>query len=405
MKLTKNIFVLLLILFTLPFNGTSCVVDVTVVEGATIEMCADAPLTISGSNGFVSYAWTGPETIAGQTITPQFSGLYTVAATDGVGCISTASIQVTIYTNPTPIIVSSEGNPICPSGGSTLSLSNPYVSYDWGGGNTGATFFASGQGNYSVSVIDDKGCSGQGLITLTEHVFTLTSTSVSGCTGSTVVMTASGGTSYAWSTGETGNSIVVTPQVATNYSVIVTNGTCSETLTTTASPVTITDFDLVDTLYMGAGETESLTGPTSGFISYNWYPTDQIDNPLGATITITAESAHTLYMDATHSSGCVLSDSVVIIVVDLTIPNGFSPNDDGVNDLYVIPQLSELDGSVSIWNRWGDLVLEEDHYENDWNGTCKTMFCAGNGALPEGTYFYHITVGDVTFKGYLTLKR
>ena len=131
MKLTKNIFVLLLILFTLPFNGTSCVVDVTVVEGATIEMCADAPLTISGSNGFVSYAWTGPETIAGQTITPQFSGLYTVAATDGVGCISTASIQVTIYTNPTPIIVSSEGNPICPSGGSTLSLSNPYVSYDW----------------------------------------------------------------------------------------------------------------------------------------------------------------------------------------------------------------------------------------------------------------------------------
>ena len=174
-----------------------------------------------------------------------------------------------------------------------------------------------------MSVIDDKGCSGQGLITLTEHVFTLTSTSVSGCTGSTVVMTASGGTSYAWSTGETGNSIVVTPQVATNYSVIVTNGTCSETLTTTASPVTITDFDLVDTLYMGAGETESLTGPTSGFISYNWYPTDQIDNPLGATITITAESSHTLYMDATHSSGCVLSDSVVIIVVDLTIQMDF----------------------------------------------------------------------------------
>ena len=405
MKLTKNIFALLVLLFALPLSGMSCVVDVTVAEGATIEMCADAPLSISGSNGFVSYAWTGPETLAGQTITPQFSGLYTVAATDGVGCISTASIQVTINASPTPTIISSEGNPICASGGSTLSLSNPYVSYDWGGGNTGATFFASGAGSYSVTVVDGNGCAGQDNIALTEHNFTLTSASVSGCTGSTAVLTASGGTSYAWSTSETGSSIVVTPQVATNYSVTVTNGSCSEILTISVDPVTVLDFDLVDTLYMGVGETETLTGPTDGFVSYNWYPTDQIDNPLGPTVTVTANSSHILNMDATHNSGCVLSESVVIIVVDLTIPNGFSPNDDGLNDLYVIPQLNQLDGSVKVWNRWGDLVLEEDHYENDWNGSCQTALCAGNGSLPEGTYFYHITVDEITFKGYLTLKR
>ena len=59
-----------------------CAVDVTINEGATITMCESSPTTISGLNGFVSYAWTGPETVTGQTITPQFSGQYVLAALD-----------------------------------------------------------------------------------------------------------------------------------------------------------------------------------------------------------------------------------------------------------------------------------------------------------------------------------
>ncbi|HIP32206.1 MAG TPA: hypothetical protein EYG86_05545, partial [Crocinitomicaceae bacterium] len=124
---------------TISFSQIQCVVDVAINEGATISMCSNALTTISGSNGYVSYAWSGPEVLTGQTITPQFSGTYTLAATDAVNCISTVSIIVTINAAPTPTIISSEGNVICPSIGTTLSTTIPYSTYDWGSGNTGAT--------------------------------------------------------------------------------------------------------------------------------------------------------------------------------------------------------------------------------------------------------------------------
>lgn len=183
--------------------------DVTINEGATIEMCEDPGLSISASNGYVSYTWSGPESLSGQTITPSFSGQYVVDALDAFGCTSTATIQVTINPNPTPTILSSEGNPICPSSaGSTLSVDSPYVLYDWGGGNSSPTSFVTGPGAYAVTVTDTKGCTGHTVITLTSMTFDLSSTPVSGCSGTTTFLEASGGTNYLWSTGETGSSIV-----------------------------------------------------------------------------------------------------------------------------------------------------------------------------------------------------
>lgn len=405
-KLIIHTTLILLLIQASIFSSNACAVDVQIQEGDTLEMCTGESLTISGTAGFVNYGWTGAETLSGQTITPQFSGQYILAAEDGVGCISTDTIEVIIHPNPTPTINSSEGNPICPTpGGTLLSLSGSYASYDWGGGNTGSTFFASGPGSYSVTVVDNNGCMGTDAINITEIPFDLTTTYSGGCNGSTAVLQATGGGTYSWSTGETGQAIVVSPTSTTTYTVSITNGTCTETLSTTVAEISQSDYDLVDTLYMGVGDQEDVSGPTDGFVSYNWYPTGQISNPNGATVMITASSSFTLYMEATHSSGCVLTDSVVVIVVDLTTTNGFSPNSDGVNDLYVIPELETLDGSFIVWNRWGDIVFESEHYENNWDGTCQGPLCAGNGPLPEGTYYYLVKVGDIEYKGFITLNR
>ncbi len=392
---------------SLAFHGFGqCTVDVVIQEGTSIEMCASDPVSISASSGYVSYAWTGPESLAGQTITPQFTGEYVVAAEDGIGCISTDTIDVIIHANPTPTILSSEGNPICASSpGTTLSVDNTYASYDWGAGNSGPTFFAPGVGAYAVTVTDNNGCTGHTVISITTYNFQLTSTSIGGCYGTTVLLQASGGNTYSWSTGETGSSIVVAPAATTTYTVTVTvtNGSCTEDLSIDVDAVPEYSFDLVDTLYMAVDETETLYGPTGSF-TYNWFPDDQIDNPNSAVVTLTAASSHTLYLEATHSTGCVIEDSVVVIVVDLSIPDGFSPNGDGINDMFVVPQLYELDGSFTVWNRWGDMVFESDHYENNWDGTCETSLCLGKGVLPEGTYFYSMVVQDVKYTGYITLK-
>ena len=399
-------YILSVILVVLIANqAIACAVDITIDQGDTIEMCSEPLLPISGAPGYTNYQWTGPESFSGISFIPQTSGQYVLSAEDGAGCISADTIEVIINLNPTPIITSSEGNPICSSsGGTLLSLSTSYASYDWDGGNVGPTLFASGAGNYSVTVMDDNGCVGTNNIAITEIQFDLTVTTVGGCQGSTVLLQASGGGTYAWSTGETGQAIVVGPTTTTTYNVDITNGTCAETLSATVPGITPLEYDLVDTLYMGVGDQEVVTGPP-GYESYSWTPTDQIGFPNTISATVTASNSHILYLEAVHPTGCIFEDSVVIIVVDLTIPNGFSPNDDGVNDIYIIPQLYEFNGSIIIWNRWGDIVFESDKYENNWDGTCRGPLCVGNGRLPEGTYFYLVKVEDIESKGFITLNR
>ncbi len=381
-----------------------CAVDVQIIEGATITMCESNPQTISGTAGFVNYAWTGPETQVSQTITPNFSGQYVLSALDGTGCVSTDTIIVTIIPTPVETIISSEGNPICTGAGTTLSLGNPYAVYNWTGGVTTPTFFAAGPGTYDVTFTDVNGCSGSSSITLTEATFTLSGTESSLCTGGAVTLTAAGGNSFVWSTGEVGSTIVVNPSSTTVYSVVITAGSCSQTLSTSVTPVEAEENEMPDTLYVGSGQAQNVEGP-SGFDSYLWSPTNQINNAFGPGVIFTGTVSQTLVVEATHADGCVVTDSVLMIVVELTIPNGFSPNSDGKNDVFRVPELDELPGAISVWNRWGDMVLDDPNYENMWGGTCETGSCLGSGDLPQGTYFYLIDVEGITFKGYITLKR
>jgi gliding motility-associated-like protein len=99
------------------------------------------------------------------------------------------------------------------------------------------------------------------------------------------------------------------------------------------------------------------------------------------------------------------SDEIRVIVVNLTIPTGFSPNADNINDTFTIPELDAYKAKLQVFNRWGDLVFESNDYQNDWDGTCKSGFCLGSGPLPEGTYFYTIEIENIQFDGFTTIKR
>jgi gliding motility-associated-like protein len=92
---------------------------------------------------------------------------------------------------------------------------------------------------------------------------------------------------------------------------------------------------------------------------------------------------------------------------DLIIPEGFSPNGDGVNDLFVMPDLNRFTKvSIEVFNRWGNVVYKVNKYENNWNGESNVGFSIGK-ELPTGTYFYIITISDNNKKytGYIYLNR
>ena len=98
------------------------------------------------------------------------------------------------------------------------------------------------------------------------------------------------------------------------------------------------------------------------------------------------------------------ADLLVETSNELFVPEGFSPNDDGINDYFVIGGLLDLhpDNAIKIFDRWGNLVFEETPYQNRWDG--RHM----NGRImPSGTYYYILDLGrgQETVRGFIYLIR
>ena len=104
----------------------------------------------------------------------------------------------------------------------------------------------------------------------------------------------------------------------------------------------------------------------------------------------------------------VSSATVNITVKPATIfiPEGFSPNGDGINDRFVIQGAESYTVTLRVFNRWGNLVYQSDHYQNEWDGIANVGMLISN-QLPGGTYFYTVNFnnGEKTQIGYLTLNR
>jgi gliding motility-associated-like protein/uncharacterized repeat protein (TIGR01451 family) len=77
----------------------------------------------------------------------------------------------------------------------------------------------------------------------------------------------------------------------------------------------------------------------------------------------------------------------------LFIPEGFSPNGDNANDLFIIENPDNYILSIVIFNRWGTIMYENSNYDNSWDGTAKKGVKHGEG-VPDGTYFYTLEYTD-----------
>ena len=81
----------------------------------------------------------------------------------------------------------------------------------------------------------------------------------------------------------------------------------------------------------------------------------------------------------------------------LNIPNVITPNGDGINDYLKFKNLEVYSrNTLSIYNRWGKKIYEQDNYKNDWNG----------GSHTDGTYFLILSVPDAkpqVYQGYFQL--
>ncbi len=104
---------------------------------------------------------------------------------------------------------------------------------------------------------------------------------------------------------------------------------------------------------------------------------------------------------------------VTINPLDVRPSGGFSPNNDGVNDRFVIANTSTYNVTLEVVDRWGNKVfMSRGNYNNDWDGTSNQPGSYANSRLPDGTYFYNITLFNKqtgarvsSLVGFVTLKR
>ena len=110
--------------------------------------------------------------------------------------------------------------------------------------------------------------------------------------------------------------------------------------------------------------------------------------------------------------GEIISESSELIITNLVTPSAFSPDADGINDLWTIRGgLNENypNNKIVIFNRWGIKVYESKGYQNDWDGTYNNnMSTTSSSNLPVGTYFYVLDLngdGSDVRKGYVYITR
>jgi gliding motility-associated-like protein len=142
------------------------------------------------------------------------------------------------------------------------------------------------------------------------------------------------------------------------------------------------------TIAPGASTTLNIS-VTGNIVSYQWKPYTGLNN---ATIKdpVASPSSTTIYtLDVIDDNKCEASDSIKITVSGGTskilVPNAFSPNGDGINDTWIISNLSAYPGAtVDVFNRYGQLVFHSENTNKAWDGTF-------NGEpLPVATYYYII---------------
>ncbi len=189
-----------------------------------------------------------------------------------------------------------------------------------------------------------------------------------------------------------------------------TNGACTfaDTLTLTfVNPRAPIQLDAgPDQFLLGAEATQLEATATAG-AQLQWTLLEGVGSISapndGSTMVNGLEPGDNVFLVTAVLNACVFaSDSIRVHVDELFIPEGFSPNGDGVNDRWEITGIEYFPAaSLKVFNRWGQLVYESDAYRNEWDGR------AEHGRdLPDGTYFYVLNLRrEITYNGDVILKR
>ncbi len=383
-------------------NGPS--IDNTTGTDPLCNGGTDGSITITASGGTTPYQYSidnGTTFQGANSFNGLGAGTYNIVVEDANGCQVTT--QVTLTDPPALTYSAVVTNENCGQGNGSIVITpsggaSPYQ-YSNDGGTTfqaGGTFSNLGAGTYNMVIEDANGCQ----VTGTENIIDIPGPTIDNisavdascnglCDGSATATVSGGATpyTYLWDDPGAQSTATATGLCAGTYTVTVTDGSgCTTTLSTTIGEPAPVIASFTATPDSGQVPLDVVfTNTSSGATSYLWDFGDGNNSILtDPSNTYTNQGTYTVILVASNG-GCLDTAMMTINATGellLVIPNVFSPNGDGINDLYVVQSSGIELFEGMVYNRWGQLMYKWDHAAGWWDGRTT----AGEVAA-EGTYY------------------
>lgn len=360
-------------------------------------------LPIGGTAPY-NFVWSNNDTTA--IVSNLTSGFYTVTLTDANNCTLIDSVFVP---QPDKIQINDSINPVLCYGESSGDIflnitggTSPYA-FRWSNSEYQLNYFYKDlkdapTGEYFVQLTDSNNCKASANFFLNEPDTLLPNADIKQitCTGTAdgrIALYPSGGNqpyTYSWNTGSNDSALSNLDEALYVYTIRDRRGCINIDSIYLSNPDTIrfnADVEPVSCLDQVDGVINLNPKAGHGAYEFEWSNGD-FGNPLqnlpGGEYTVTI----------TDYVGCSRDSTILLPVVQeecLDIPNSFTPNADGKNDVWLMDNLDLYPNIVvKIFNRWGNLVFDSKGYSQPWNGNF-------NGQpLPSDTYYYVIDVSNGT---------
>ena len=335
-------------------------------------------VSVNGGTSPYSYSWSTGDSVP--VLTGLSPGLYYLTVTDSNGCIGVDTLMIN---EPAMLISSVSSTDVLCAGNSdgTASVnpsggSSPYQ-YFWSNSAIDSTVTGLLAGTYYVTITDNNGCTTTDSTNIAEPpaiVLTLSGTDAScyGKSDGSAVISVNGGISpylYNWSNG--GTSANQDSLSAGVYQLTLTDANgCTMTQSITINQPSAIEVDAKPDTTISAGESVQLIGEGGPF--WLWTPATSLSCSDCQNPVATPEETTTYYLTVIGDSGCSATDSVTIVVEDNSdffIPNIFSPNGDGHNDILYVRGKNISNIEYVIYDRWGNKMFESHDVGDGWEGT------------------------------------
>ncbi|MCB9328918.1 MAG: gliding motility-associated C-terminal domain-containing protein [Lewinellaceae bacterium] len=390
------------------------------------NFCENGSVIISATSNASTFDWYLNGNIVNgintSSIEVDEQGIIKVEAISDKDC--RAEAMATVISRQSPTVDIGLDQTLCPNSSIVLNAGDGAVL--WNNGSTESTLEVLSPNptqpqseTFSVTVTNEFDCTAtdEVMISYLPVVVASVSTDLNGlCNGETMTLTASGGTTYSWNdptatlSSTTGNIVIASPSVTTEYSVVVSDNCPNNSDEATVEVVVFTrGSDVTAGMDTCVVIGRSLDLEATGGVFYLWQDDPTIlGSTTSSSISVSPAEETTYYVEIEDFHGCLYQDSVTVCVVEdplsIFVPvTMISPNGDGKNDALEFEGLESFpDNSLQVFNRWGNLIYEKNGYQTDdnrFNGT------ESGEPLPEGTYYYVLKFDQYVFKKALTIIR